>query len=84
MSYDPEAIYQDADFEQMEAERVGRNMSHALKTRKVECFHDGCGPVGDHKSPAYDGRVQCHDCGVIFTSSDAWWAEHMRLVDMYT
>ena len=82
--YDPEAIYQDDDFEQAELERVGRGMDAALRSGRVKCFHGGVKPVGDHNAPDWDGRMQCWKCGEIFENDDAWWQEHQRLIQRNT
>jgi hypothetical protein len=87
--YDEEAIYQDADIEQMEMEQLGNRIAR-LKEQGV-CTH-GSGvtrsKTGEVFSPEQEGLVgeqsACTEgCGKVFDTFEDQMAAHRDVIDGY-
>lgn len=73
MTYDPEAVYQDADIEQAAAYAEGARVA-AIEARGI-CTHgwvQGANPT--HAPELQPGQIRCleNGCGEIFDSESDW------------
>lgn len=81
--YDEEAVYQDADIEQMEMEEES-NRLWALRAQGI-CIHGSAvGFSGEVHYPEQEGlkigQLRCTDgCGTIFNDDEEWYEARMNL-----
>lgn len=86
-SYDPEAVYQDADVEMAEAAIIGNTIA-ALQKRGICCHNSAVSyretPVYPEQEGLKPGQYRCTDgCGTVFGNEEDWIRAMSEVVEGY-